>query len=55
MLLFSADKTIVIVLSNAHDSASLSYCDRALRLVLPAVARNATPIESSPRLAVLHS
>ena len=43
MLLCPADKTGVIVLSNAHDCDSLRYCDRAFRWVLPAVLRTAAP------------
>ena len=43
MLLCPADKTGVIVLSNAHDCDALRYCIRAFRWVLPAVLRTAGP------------
>ena len=43
MLLCPADKTGVIVLSNAHDCDPVRYCDRAFRWVLPAVVARATP------------
>ena len=43
MLLCPAEKTGVIVLSNAHDCDVLRYCDRAFRWVLPAVLRTAAP------------
>ena len=43
MLLRPADKTGVIVLSNAHDCDALRYCDRAFRWVLPAVLRTTAP------------
>ena len=41
MLLCPADRTGVIVLSNAHDCDPVRYCDRAFQWVLPAVARAA--------------
>ncbi|MCY4373319.1 MAG: serine hydrolase [Spirochaetaceae bacterium] len=41
MLLCPADRTGVIVLSNAHDCDAVRYCDRAFQWVLPAVARAA--------------
>ena len=42
MLLCPADRTGVIVLSNAHDCDPVRYCDRTFQWVLPAVvARNA--------------
>ena len=43
MLLCPADKTGVIVLSNAHDCDPVRYCDRAFHWVLPAVVARATP------------
>ena len=48
MLLRPADKTGVIVLSNAHDCDVLRYCDRAFRWVLPAVLRSAAPEPQRP-------
>ena len=41
MLLCPADKTGVIVLSNAHDCDPLRSCDQVFRWVLPALVRNA--------------
>ena len=43
MLLRPADKTGVIVLSNAHDCDALRYCYRAFQWLLPAVLRAARP------------
>ena len=43
VLLRPADKTGVILLSNAHDCDALRYCYRAFRWVLPAVLRAAAP------------
>ena len=48
MLLCPADKTGVIVLSNAHDCDAVRYCNRAFQLVLPAVLASAA---SEPRPA----
>ncbi len=43
MLLCPADRTGVIVLSNAHDCDPVCYCDRAFQWVLPAVVARKAP------------